>query len=186
MEAQDEIVDNFFSEEEENIIIEDPLEISKEDFKNEVIINIMQSKGLLKTHIICPKCNKVMKLVNSKANVDKVIWRCRSSNPSHDIKINIRAGSIFENINVPLNAIYFLAFNCFIKNYSTRKASNEMKRFSELMDQTRPNLNTIIKIFRLLRTAIKKYYHDYWNHNLLGSNLLKEGLQGSKSMKAKS
>lgn len=109
-----------------------------------------------------------MKLVNSNANVDKVIWRCRSINPSHDIKINIRAGSFFENINVPLNAIYFLIFNCFIKNYSTRKASNEMKRFSEFMGQTKPNLNTIIKIFRLLRSAIKKYYHDYWNHNLLG------------------
>ena len=41
MEVQEEIVDIFLSDEEENNLIEDPLELSKEEFKNEIIYFII-------------------------------------------------------------------------------------------------------------------------------------------------
>ena len=45
MEVEEEIVDYYLSDEEENNLIEVPLEISKKEFKKEIIINIVQSKG---------------------------------------------------------------------------------------------------------------------------------------------
>ena len=136
----------------------------------------MQEKGLIKKTIYCPKCNKIMKLTDSNDTIDKKVWRCRSTHPNHDAKRNIRMGSVFENIKVPINTLYYMTFYCFMKNYSIRKTFIEMERFCNIMGQPKPNNNTIIKIFRILRNYIKKFYHNYWKKNLLGLEPAEEGL----------
>ena len=49
-----------------------------------------------------------MKIEHNFQYLDKHVWRCRSSNPLHDIKKNIRCDSIFESIKVPINVIYII------------------------------------------------------------------------------
>ena len=53
------------------------------------------------------------KIVKENQTVDKLIWRCRSRNPNHDIKINIRKESILEDNHQNIQIIYFLLFYCF-------------------------------------------------------------------------
>ena len=48
-----------------------------------------------------------------KSKIDKFVRRCRSNNPSHVIKINIRANSQFEDYRFSIQRIYFLLFYCF-------------------------------------------------------------------------
>lgn len=63
-----------------------------------------------------------MNISDSKDTVEKKIWQSRSNHPSHDIKTNIRIGSVYENIKVSINTLYYIVFNCFIKNFRIRKA----------------------------------------------------------------
>ena len=63
-----------------------------------------------------------MKLEKNTQYMDNYCWRCRSKNPQHDIKYNIRKNIIFENIKIPLSLIYYLSFKCFIENMSTNKS----------------------------------------------------------------
>ena len=177
MDIEDQIVETFISDkEEENVINIEPLNICKQNFTLDKIIGFMQEKCLLKKTLFCPICNKIMKITDAKDTVDKIVWRCRSTHPNHDVKTNIRTGSVFENIKVPINTLYYMTFYCFIKNYSIRKTFIEMERFCYIIEQPKPNNCTIIKIFRILRNNIKKYYHNYWNNNLLGMEPAEEGL----------
>ena len=59
-------------------------------FQPKNIIKFFQMKGILKKAFNCTVCGKKYKIVKENQTVDKLIWRCRGSNPSHDIKINIR------------------------------------------------------------------------------------------------
>ena len=52
-------------------------------------------------------------MVKDKQKKDNYVKRCRSNNPSHDIKINIRANSIIEDNRFSIQMIYFLLFYCF-------------------------------------------------------------------------
>ena len=176
MDIEENIVNNFFSDDEvEDDIIREPLSIRKQDFENNKIISLLQSNNIIKKEIICSKCYKKMNLVNSNETVDKKIWRCRGNSPIHDIKIGLRSGSIYENIRVPLNTIYYLTFFCFLKNLSIRRTKNEINNFCNIMGQSTPNEKTIIKIFRKLRNKIKIYHHKIWNQNLLGSEPEEDG-----------
>ena len=89
-------------------------------------------------------------MVNIKDTVDNKYWRCRGKEPAHDQKINIRINSIFEGIKVQLNTLYYLIFHCFAKNYSIKKAYYESSYFCKVMNQPKPTLKTIVKIFRVL------------------------------------
>ena len=42
-----------------------------------------------------------MILESNKNYMDEKMWRCRSKNNKHDVKINIRENSVFEFINIP-------------------------------------------------------------------------------------
>ena len=81
-DIEESIIDNFSSEEEEDVEVpeenpRDTLSIKKEDFENEKIIHLLQSKNILKKEMLCTKCHRKMQLVNSNETVDKIIWRCR-------------------------------------------------------------------------------------------------------------
>ena len=80
--------------------------------------NIYQELKQIKQQVICHICFKEMKLEKSNLYIDNYCWRCRSSNPKHDIRINIRAGSFYEGMKIPLNGLYYLINNCFINQYT--------------------------------------------------------------------
>ena len=109
-----------------------------------------------------------MKLYNDNSYIDKKIWRCRGKNPIHDIKINIRINSIFEDIKVKLYILYYLTFKCFPFNKSINKAFIDIKDLSSKLNESSTTLNTISKIYQLLRDKIRIKYHNYWSKNLLG------------------
>ena len=88
MDLEENIVDNFYSDDEpEDDIIREPLPIKKQDFENEKIISILQSNNIIKKDMLCCKCNKKMSLVNSNETVDKKIWLCCGNTLKHDTKI---------------------------------------------------------------------------------------------------
>ena len=83
-------------------------------------------------------------------------------------KINIRINSVFEGFKVALNTLYFLIFKCFAKNMNIKKTHIEAANFCKIMNQPKPSLKTIIKVFRKLRCKIKEYYHKQWDNTPLG------------------
>lgn len=95
----EDIVNGFSSLEEENekSIEEnpDPLAINPADYEDLKIIQILQNQNLLSKDIVCVKCKKIMKKEKNYQYLDNSCWRCRSNNPSHDIKLNIRINSLF-------------------------------------------------------------------------------------------
>ena len=77
-DIEESIVDDFSSEKEEDVEApegnaRDPLSVKKEDFENEKIIHLLQSKNILKKEILCTKCYRKMQLVHSNETVDKII-----------------------------------------------------------------------------------------------------------------
>ena len=80
-------------------------------------------------------CNKKMNLVNSNEKIVKKIWWCQGQIPKYDVKIRLRIGSIYENIKVGFNTLYYLTFFCFLKNMSIRRTKNEIKNFFNIMGQ---------------------------------------------------
>ena len=160
MEIEEEIAQGFDSESDENNEeISSPVIIDKIKFSQDKIIATLQSYNLIKSQILCPICNKGMTMVNTKDTIDNKYWRCMGKEPAHDQKINIRINSIFEGFKVQLNTLYYLLFHCFVKNYSIKKAYCETSYFCKVMNQPKPCLKTIVKIFRAFRTKIKEYYH---------------------------
>ena len=164
----EDIISNFNSDEEDNDEIVEPLSIKKEEFENLKIIGQLQSCGILKNTFNCPICSKKMKLESNKQYIDRYVWRCRVTNPLHDIKKNIRSDSIFESIKIPINVVYYLTFKCFINHYSLNKTYNDNMSFCNLMKAPITTKNTIVELFRILRNSIRKYYHKKWNETMLG------------------
>ena len=79
-----------------------------------------------------------MKLEKNSHYIDEYVFRCRSNVPKHDIKINIRKNSIFENMKMEINTIYFLIYKCFLEKKS--------------LDASYDNIHTkkaIIKLYRI-------------------------------------
>lgn len=70
-----------------------------------------------------------MKFEKNSQYLDKYVWRYKSLNTSHYIKLNIRTNSIFPDIRTPLNVIYYLAFKCFITRKSLKKTMIHIKEF---------------------------------------------------------
>jgi hypothetical protein len=64
-----------------------------------------------------------MKLVKMKSRIYGKIWRCKKKgNDPHDIKLNIRKGSIFEDIKADIRILYFLIFYNFLENKSVKES----------------------------------------------------------------
>ena len=116
-----------------------------------------------------------MKIEKCLSYIDKYCWRCRSNGPKHDIKINIRIGSFFESMRVPLNALYYLIYNCFLNQFSINRAYNEMVNFSNILETGTISQHLIIKIFREVRKAIKMFLHKKWDSSKLGMEPAENG-----------
>ena len=74
-------------------------------FQSNVII--LQKTKLLKNNFICQICGSQMKMATQNNSIDKVIWRCHKRAPPHDVKTNIREGSIFEGFQIEIYILYF-------------------------------------------------------------------------------
>lgn len=101
----------------------------KEDFTTNKIINFLENNNIIYKNLECNICMKKMLRKEYKSYIDGLIWRCRGRNPILDNRMSIARDSIFENIRVPLQVLYFLTFYCFIENYSIEKSFIEVKSF---------------------------------------------------------
>lgn len=129
----------------------DPLTIKKEEYE---LIKIIKFVNIIKKRKICEKCSKEMVLEKNTIYIDHYCWRCRSNAPKHDIRVNIRNDSKFENIRVPLNALYYMIYQCFLNRYSINKTYIEMKNFAEIM--TISKISKKLDYKDILRTS--QYY----------------------------
>ena len=66
------------------------------DFKKEVIINILINNNIIHNNLNCPIYGKIMKLTTNNNYIDLKVWRYSTSNFKHDIKLNIKKHSIFD------------------------------------------------------------------------------------------
>ena len=96
-----------------------------------------------------------MNLVTQNSTIDKVIWRCHKRSPPHDERINIREGSIFENLQIKINILYFLLYYCFIENISINNAFIKCKDFCQQIGETSTTVPSIIKFFSIIRQRKK-------------------------------
>ena len=86
---------------------------------------------------ICPTCGNIMSLIIHKPSKDKIIWRCHKRNPPHDIKINIREGSVFEGFQLKISVLYFLLYFCFIENLSIKGSFIKCNDFCNQIDESK-------------------------------------------------
>ena len=148
-------------------IEQEPLSIIKKDYEILKIIKLLQKKGLLKENIICEKCHKIMKLVSNNKYIDNYAWRCRGTIPSHDITINIRKDSIFEDIKAPIEVLYYLTFKLFLNNKSINSSLDKAKEFCKVLKKPDVSNKLIIKFYRKLRNIIKNKFHMMWKRQPL-------------------
>lgn len=71
---------------------------------------------MLEKEIKCPICEQFLKMEYSKQHIDNYCYLCRYKSLIHHIKVNIKNNSIFSEIKFPIQAVYNLLFNCFLKN----------------------------------------------------------------------
>ena len=176
MDIEDEennIVNNFNSDEE------DQNDLEGQDVNNNIaniidqtynhniynfnyVYTYFTNNGILKNMYRCPQCNTLMNLVKENAFLDRQCFRCKKSNPKHDVKINIRKDTIFENIKINLISIYFIIYECLLNNLSANKAFiefNEFKKHINVPDVSQKNIN---KLYAALRNKIKRKTHEIW------------------------
>ena len=98
---------NFPHEEDNNQDFDNSILYNKENLEKEYIINFLMN-NVLQNKFVCPKCLKNMSLVNNNLYTDGKIWRYRGGIPAHDNKFNIIKNSIYENINIQIQILYFI------------------------------------------------------------------------------
>lgn len=74
-----------------------------------------------------------MKLENNNNYIDKYCLGCRGKKPLHDIKVNIRKNSVFEDLRTPKKIIHYLAFHCFLKRICIKKSLNIITDFFHVL-----------------------------------------------------
>lgn len=118
IEMDDEIVNNFSSDDESNInslnnnIIKEEANLSNiicnPNINNfNFIYSYFKEKEIFKRDIKYPVCNKIMSINKDKSFIDGICFRCCKVNQKHVIKYSIRKNSIFENVKIKL---YFLIY----------------------------------------------------------------------------
>ena len=139
------------------------------EFVKENILNFLLMNDILKNHPICEKCDKPMKLVKNKNNIDGKIWRCRTKGEDkHDIKLNIRNGSVFENIKTDIRLLYFILFYNFVENKSIKETYNNYKEFAKQLNIIKITKRQISKLYNAIRIKDKNKMHKMWNNKKLG------------------
>ena len=168
-------------EEQENSSEEQEEEMNKiniynnNEFELDKVLNFFFNNNIISKTKFCSKCGKPMILESNITYMDGKVWRCRSKVGKHDVKINIRENSVFENINIPLPIIYFLILYCFTEKYSIDKSYIEIKDNQNLFGDKNCTKNSISKLYSLLRERIKNSMHKIWKNNLMGNNPSEHG-----------
>ena len=124
---------------------------------------------ILKNNPVCEKCDKPMKLVKNKHRIDGKIWRSRNKgDDKHDIKLNIRKGSIFENIKTDIRLLYFILFFNFIENKSIKDTYNNCKEFAKELNIINCTKKQISQFYNTVRIKLKNKMNKMWNQKKMG------------------
>ena len=130
-----------------NSLLEEPPAIyNPSTFQGGIIIKYFQNIGLI-IKKNCPIYGDLMNLCKRNDIIDKIAFRCHKRNPINDIKISIRNGTIFENIQIKIQIIYVLIYFCFIENLSLSNAYEKTKNFYQQIWITPTTTNKISKLF---------------------------------------
>jgi len=89
--------------------------------------------------------------VTQNNSIDKVIWRCHKRAPLHDVKTNIREGSIFEGFQIKIYILYFLIYFCFNENISISVAKSKCDSLCSQLGECSISSKSIYKFFSFLR-----------------------------------
>ena len=139
-------------------------------FQTELLINYFQDKKIFKKFVNCPKCGQKCKMVKDIQRIDNYVWRCRSNNPIHDIKINLRAESHLEDCRYNIQIIYFLLFYCFTEKKSINSTLTECEEFAKKIGVTSITRQSVIKFYAHIRNILRKKMHYNWSKKLLGED----------------
>ena len=99
---------------------------------------------MLKNNFLCQICG-----VTQNNLIDKVIWRCHKRAPPHDVKTNIREGSIFEGFQIKIYILYF--YFCFNENISISVAKSKYDSLCSQLGECSISSKSIYKFFSVLR-----------------------------------
>ena len=135
-------------------------------FQEPLIINLLIQYKILRDKNICPKCGDLMKMVEHKASIDNLIWRCHKRLPPHDIKINIRNGSIFEGLQIKITVLYFLLYFCFIENMSINESVSKCNGFCVQVGETNTTAQSVSKFYAQVRSRLRQKCINHGNQIL--------------------
>ena len=91
-----------------------------------------------------------MKLTKSSVYIDGYYMLFNFKNPLNEE--NLRKNSIYENIKVPINILYFLIFCAFLSEKSISKSIIETKNFSNDIESSYSvSIPTVIRLYQILR-----------------------------------
>ena len=146
----------------------------------DIIQNINIFESVLKLNIFRNnvKCQKLNAIMNLTDNVNyKDIWRCvKKMNDKHDIKINIRNNSIFENvIKTDIRLLYFILLEYYVLNIPINIVYRNCKEFSKDISIDSVSRSCLSKRYCIIRTKIMENMHKKWNLNLMGLEPCSDG-----------
>ena len=156
--------ENEYSSEENSENIKDVENIhhyKKENYKIKDIINQLMKLNILRKSVNCPNNNALMNLTDNINYKDGCVWRCvKKGNVKHDIKINIRNKSIFENvIKTDICLLYFILLENYILNIPINTVYRNCKEFSTDISIKPISRNCLGKIYYIIRNKIMQIMH---------------------------
>ena len=167
---EDEEMENVSNNEESiESEINEPFQYNEVEFEKEKIFKILIDNNILLQNPKCEKCNKIMRLSKTKNRIDGRIWRCSNKGANkYDNKINIRRGSIFENIKADIRILYFLLFYNFVENKSIKESYNNCLEFCKQLKLGFIIKKLVSKFYLHIREKIMIKMHKNWENNPLG------------------
>lgn len=118
-----------------------------------------------------------MNLTNNVNYKDGCVWWCvKKVNVKHDIKINIRNNSIFENvINTDIRLLYFILLENYILNIPLNTVYRNCKQFSKDFSIEPVSRNCLSKIYYIIRNKIIQTIHKKCDLNPMGQESCIDG-----------
>jgi len=89
----------------------------------------MIGKGMLPDSRKCPCCDQLMRLVNCSNKVkDGLLFKC-TRHDSGDVRVSVRAGTIFEGSSMTLMESLRIVFYYFARGFNAMQTFKELKEF---------------------------------------------------------
>ena len=133
--------------------------------------------NILRNSVNCPKCNTLKNLIDNVNYKDGCVWRyVKKGNVKHDIKINIRNNSIFENeIKTDIRFLYFILLENYILNILINTVYRNCKEFSKGISIEPVSRNCLGKIYYIIRNKIMQNMHKKGDLNPMGQEPCSDG-----------